>query len=434
MSRPAAPSYTVETFAPDVNYPPGGDTWNNNPTKVVPPGQVSVGFAPNQGNAAQYHNWLHNQWSSNHADSKAWQTTFRAWLVDRFGLVDLRNWNAPQASVTGPAQVRYCNATSGYYVCGVDGLGKATFARNSDPLAWPTSNEVVGDSFTTGDGNFDVAADGSLVIPGTGGTDGTKVLECTAAGVWTVRSGVFANALLFPDCVFEPVSANWIVFGTRSGAGVPDVYTSTNRTAWTSRTAPASIPALSGSVGPYVTMGNDGLGTVVAQFFPSSFPGDNTVNSISFACSADGGVTWSAVDTHTTTFAAAASNAIFSRPVWTGTKWVAVVSYINGTNYKTHVYNSTDGLTWASASVLTATSIQSIAAGIDGTVLGRAADGGLIYSDDYGVTWYPTGLKQASSTNIRVHPANGGYVITDYSANKLRHSLVLGQGPGTALT
>lgn len=435
MTRPAAPSWTIPVWAPNTNYPASADPWSLTPCKVTHPGAASVGITPKTGVAAQVINKLINEAYAADTDAKTFATTLHTWLIDRFGLVDLRNWFAPQTSVTGPCHIKYKGAIRKHYVGGVDGSSKATFARTMDPSVWSTTNEVVGNTFGVFDGSFDVATDGSVVIPGSGATDGAKVLECTAAGVWTVRAAVFTNALVAPDCVFDPVSGNWVVFGKRNGSLTADVWTSTNRTAWTSRTPPASIPT-DGVGGPYVRLATDGLGKIVAQFFPSSVPGDSTTNSISFSCSSDGGVTWSAVNTKTTAFSASAGSDIHSSPIWNGSKWVATASYQNGdgATVKTYVYNSTDGSTWTQVALLTTVAIHSIASSIDGIVIGTTYNGQYVYSTDDGATWYPLGIGMASGVQVRVHAANGGLVITDFSGNKVHHSAVLGTGPGTALT
>ncbi len=429
MSRPAAPSYTVEDFAPDADYPAGGNSWNGNPTKVIPPGQTSVGFSPNQGNAAQYHNWAHNAWSVAHAAVKSFLITFFAWFLARYLQLAARNWYAPLSCVVGSREVRYANGT--YFVGGSDGSGKAAVGRTTDPQVWATTNETSGNVFTSTFGNFDAATDGSLVVPGSGATDGTKVLECTAGGSWTVHTSMFATALINPDCVYEPLSTNWIVFGKRNGAFLADVYTSTNRTAWTAQTPPASIPN-DGVGGPYVTMGKDGLGKVVAQFHPAAVPGNDVTNSVSFSCSADGGVTWSAVDTHVTAFATAGSNAQHARPIWSGTNWVAVE--FSAQDVACYVYNSADGITWTQVANLTTNAIQSIAPDTEGgVVFGVTSTGKQVYSIDEGATWFPVGIKLAT-TYVRAFAANGGLVMTDPTNAKIRHSILLGQGPGVALT
>ncbi len=424
MSRPARPTYTVQIFAPDADYPAGGDTWNGNSTKVTPPGATSVGFTPAQGNAAQYHNYVANGASVGNEAARAAIVAMHDWL----GMTHVRNWHAPVVAITNPSAVLY-GGKGFYFTAGSQDVfgAPATFCRTHDTGEWPTVDELVALSFSVSNMNthFNVATDLSIVLPGSG-ADGDKVVECTTAGVWTVRAGVFANAMSNADCIFEPVSLKWIVAGNQIGAGLVDFYTSTNRTTWTARTAPASIPA-DGVNGPNVTLAKDGIGKVVAQFFPSSIPAQTAVNSVSFSVSSDGGVTWSALDTHTTTFASTGVGA-FPSPIWTGTKWVAVAYDSDTAHLKTHVYNSTDGATWTEVAVLTATAIKSIACDGD-FVVGIMTTGALIFSLDFGATW--TRCNAMLGVNYdRIVAANGGFIAVDHADSKLRHSIRLSGGSG----
>lgn len=89
MSRPAAPSWIVPTFATDANYPAGSDPWAGTPTKVIFSGATG-GFVPGQSAAAQYVNYHFNAAYTVEASVKAYNQA----LLDAFGQAYVHSWSA----------------------------------------------------------------------------------------------------------------------------------------------------------------------------------------------------------------------------------------------------------------------------------------------------------------------------------------------------
>ncbi len=433
-------SNRIIKWATDANYAAGGDPWNGQPNKVLPSaGQIQSGFVPNVAAPADYINYLF------HVTANA---------VKGMAFSDVMNWGAPVVGILHPTRVKYIQGTfaaaAGLYYFGGDEQTAGTYfalSRSPDPGAPTTTDELTtaGITFDAGSGssNFDVAPDGTIVVPGSGVTDGAKVLESDVIGTWTVHAAVFGSgAMVFPDVVRDPVNSLWSVAGHRSGGSLVDFYTSPDRVTWTARTAPTAIPH-DGTNGPTVTLATHG-GTIVAMLHPSSVPGDHTVNSISFSASTDGGITWSVIDTHTTAFASA-GNGQFPKPVWTGTKWAAYVA--NVTDFKTYVYNSLDGITWTQVALLTTNAFLSMAAdgggdGVadDGVLLAVTTSGKLVYSLDAGATWtdanrgLAVGMANPARDYRRIVAVNGMFSACDYTNGKVRFSFSRSPAAGQALT
>lgn len=85
--RPTYPTWTVPGFSTDANYPAGANPWNGQPTKVAYPGMTG-GFVPNQPNAAQYFNYLHNIGFVTDQATQAYLTA----LLDFVGQSQGLNW------------------------------------------------------------------------------------------------------------------------------------------------------------------------------------------------------------------------------------------------------------------------------------------------------------------------------------------------------
>lgn len=323
------------------------------------------------------------------------------------------------------SRIRFAGLT---WLGGGSTLGFGTMIRTKNIRSWPGSNEIVSlvNSF---DGAFDVDPSGNIVQPGSGATDGAKINEYNGAS-WTVRTGLFSPSFIAPDVVYDPFHALWCVAGKKNGVAALGVYTSPNRTAWTSRTAPTVTN--DGFTGPYCRLATDGAGTIVMEAFKTTQPAGDTADTVSFSRSTDGGVSWSAADGHNITWGATGGGGL-PCPVWDGSKWVAVT--YNLTSKETYVYNSADGAAFTQVAHLTTCAIQNIVA-LGALVAGFAKDknadfGRVVISLDSGVTWQYTDECVPGLTNTLAGIAAAGsrLLLVDAAGG----NIYVGAGTGTGV-
>jgi len=434
MGRPAnpnlpSPTYTPRTWATDAAYPGGSDPWSLQPNKVEP-ASPAEGFVPATGASAEEVNKLFADGFDTQADQKTYEQGLRdganAYLQS---LVDylaqgpaLRFGQSTTGPLTNPARILFNKATREWCASGPLTTGGTTntsfFSRTTDyRTSWNVTNEIgAGAQIVCWNGACAIDPNGNIVIPGAGNaSDGDKVTEYNGA-TWTKHAGVFSPNLLNPDVTYDPISGNWIVAGA-SLAGTLYVYTSTNRSAWTSRTAPALT-------WKNAILGSNDLGTVV-MMCPASLLGFGTgsTGQVSFSSSTDGGVTWTAEDFHTLTFASSGTSPYLGRPKWTGTKWIVVAS--NATDLKTYVLTSPDGATWTVVATLTSVAITNVAC-VGELIAGVTSTGRVIFSTDDGVTWQWT--DEDVSTWKVIHAGAGRFIM-----NGSTGAVFVGPGTGTGV-
>jgi len=407
MGRPAnpsltAPSYTPRTFATDANYPAGSDPWSGNPTKVEP-ASPAEGFVPETGASAEEVNKLLYDGFTTQANAKTAhattvtevQTNLQA-LVDYLAQGPVLDFAAPAAGgLAGSRTIEFIPATLQWIAFGPTTSGTVTAIRTLDRRTWPTANEIGAGAQIAGyNGRAAVDPSGNIVMPGSGVTDGDKVTEATSAAVWTKHAGVFAVAMVGPDVRYDVTNALWCVCAKKNGVNAVQVYTSPDRVTWTLRTPP--VFTFDAAVGPWVTLGSNGAGTLIMKGIYNASTNPNAANNVAqFSRSTDGGVTWSAPVSYAAAFATPVTvgqGYYDERPIWTGTYWISVES--NPTDLKSYIFTSTDdGVSWTNVATLTTVAITCIAA------LGEllvalcktsAAVGRVIFSIDRGVTWHYT--------------------------------------------
>lgn len=382
--RPLPPGWPIPTWAPDANYPAGSDPWSGLPTKVAHPGAASVGFTPKRGVPAQCVNAaLADAYDAN-GDAKMYLSTLLDWTGQ-----DVVNFPVSATTSGLMSIVLYDKNKQTWAGIG----GQDFFVKTKDPYVWAASTEISGGALLAGNYetyDFDVAPDGSIVIANrdTMSVD-DAYQERNGAGAWTKQIGNLGAGSYFPNVRYAVTAAKWC-WVARDEADHPAVWTSTNRIAWTSRTAPTGLPDPDAAI--ILTVAADGASVLIMQ----AYSGTNTY----FSKSTDGGVTWSAAVTKALGFTP--SGTYRSRPVWNGSYWLAHA--VNTSTHKTRVFKSTDGLTWTQVADLANVGLVQIAAlGELWMALSDASDAQVLVSTDAGTTWKFTDRAFASATKpIRV--------------------------------
>ncbi len=383
--RPADPNYLVEDFAPDADYPAGGNSWNGQATKVSPPGASSVGLSPNQGNAAQYHNYLHNRRVVEGNSAKAAIAASLDWT----GQAPALSFHT-EVTVSNPLAMKYSPTLRKWLACG----GTDGFKRTADVLTWPGATEIPAPQRTTHECyDFDVDPSGNIVVV----PDGIDaVQECDAAGTWALHLAPFGGlAFATGNVVYDAFSGRWIAMSQEVAVSPPTIG-STDRVTWSTLTT----PGLSGGSFPTLGSGSTVLsGNIVVQ----GFNGTN----VQFSHSSDGGTTWSTPQTFALGFTQAlASTQRLPKPVWNGSYWLAV-AFSSGTASK--VFKSVDGVTWTNVATFANAAITSIACMGD-LWLGATVAAEYLVSTDGGVTWKWGDRKLVASPSTSTLPS---LVMTD---------------------
>jgi hypothetical protein len=413
MSRPADPSYVVPVFAPDANYPAGGNTWNGNPTKVAPPGATSVGFTPGQGNAAQYINKL--VFDAYDTDGKA-KTSNQAWAAFVGQLPALNFFIGPAVAfsdaVWNPVRRVWCAVGTGHNVQESVSAGQVFAAANliagiagTSPALRIACNDATGDMVVT--------------------TDTTAVYEWSQAGAaWTSRS---VSGLAAPaagdamNVVFDgTLWCAYIAGRGAGGTGFRGFFSSPDRATWTSRALPSSGTAAAIANGlSQLATNKAGRSVALVNLGTTGFA--------EFLATTDGGATWvtgtygqvnhgiTAVTAQSLKYNAASGLFIFTVASSAASK----------------VYTSTDGLAWTLAASLGAGGrIQTITT-MGELWLAQVGSASLAYSVDRGVTWRSLEFIPDTAT-ITTLKSSGGQFLMLTSAN-VYPSLRMGVG-GAVLT
>lgn len=376
--RPADPSYAVEDFAPDANYPAGPDTWNGNPTKVAPPGLASVGFTPGQGNAAQYHNYLHHTRATESAAAK----TAISDVLTFVGQAQALNFPVRLTGPGGASQngALFASATGRWYV-----LCQSENVWSSVDLGVTWSQESGVASAGAGENTFngDADASGNVVIA----TSTRYVFALDASTATWTRVDVYGGAWSsIAHVAYSPTASAWVWIGET--AGVLAVNVSADRATWN----PGGVPGgTSWSASALDMAANKTSGRVVVA-------GSFGAGAVRVAYSDNGGLAW-------TTLASDLATTITSPTVLHLTHnadesaWYLVIGETSGTP-SCEVWRSTDdGASWTKVATLANWCLRRIAG--FGALLVSVATGAsrneVVYSIDAGATWKKIGLWPAGT-------------------------------------
>lgn len=409
--RPAAPAYTVRTFAPDASYPAGPDTWNGNPTKVEPPGAASVGLTPGQGAAAQYMNRLFYDAYTQDASAKAEFATHLAW----HGQAPALNFPVRVDSNQLATHIKFNSTLQRWFGCSQGGTDR--FQTTQDPYTWGAASEIGGLNIitqTVWDFAFD--ASGNMIAAS---ENFDYVWKRTAGGVWSTQSSVTGYDMDRPAIVYDAVHSLWcLAYKTDGGAtSTLRVFTSPDGVTWTARTMPTGFPAAGAAADPLTMAYADGV-IVMAVV---------TDTDIYTSRSTDGGLTWSANGGDTLGITAEYTGVAHDRrcpPLWTGSKWVVLVPD-TGTD-KTEVYTSADGASFSLAATLNNVAIVYCAA-MGELLCGVSYAGEIVLSPDSGTSWQYGTRVLANVRGVAASPTQFMIAVNDLY---LYPSLAMGLGNG----
>jgi hypothetical protein len=403
VTRPANPTWTTPSFAPDVNYPAGANPWNGNPTKVVWSGAASVGFTPKSGVPAQAVNYYLNQFADRDSQAKAYLQT----LLDYFGQITAMNfrplrlpassgiWRSDclHSAVWDPVTQRFYVATGGNGALApkclaVSGHGSAA----SDATSTVHCMQVVGPTTSVSGADYfealDVDTVGNVVAVckvRQGATWGpnlsTTVIDVSGVGLAHDHQWVCHN----------PVSSKWVaVYKISSSAG--HFRTSTDRTTWTTPTEtglsyPSAETLLTGAIKK-----SSGR-IVVITMNPST-------TAIKVRTTDDDGATiTNRADLTTAITTPDALQLIYNAA--NDTFFLLVATGITGGN-QSEIWKSTDGgATWTKIKTFTSVVLRSIAANgplmFAQTRLVSTTEAGTLISTDSGVTWKRGAMQTGTS-------------------------------------
>lgn len=369
--RPGAPSYSTRTFAPDTNYPAGSETWNNNPTKVEPPGAPSVGLSPDQPLPAQYLNRLFFDAYTQDANAKAYAAT----LLEFVGQAQALNW---RAKVSGPAATTqngafFAAATGKWYV-----VANTEDVRSSvdQGFTWVQESGVAagaGEHCFQGDAD----ASGNVVI--TTDTQYIFALNATTA-TWT-KVDAYGAALLSSQgrVVFDPVHSKWIWIGVSGTSAVARV--SSDRAAWS---AGGGIGGASWTPNAIDLAINKTSGrAVIAGLYGAA---------IRVAYTDDAGTTWTTLASDLATTIASPTVVALTHNADEGAFYLTV-GETSGT-HSCEVWRSADGAAWTKVCTLATACVHRIAAfgALLVSIATLATRQEVVYSVDSGATWQKIGM------------------------------------------
>lgn len=396
--RPKNPDWIVEPFAPDVNYAAGALPWQGTATKVAWAGAPSVGFTPKMGVPSQAMNYLFNAYSTYDQKAKDYCTS----LVNFVGQIQATNF-LPAPTISGMvANSMFWNAASRkWHICGNSAL---VYTSDDRGATWSTETGIAsvagspGETCRTGDAD----ASGNLVI-----ATGTRYIFNLTGSTWTKVDVVGTNVSpLQSFSLYDPVNSLWCFIFESFG---PQPYTSANRTSWTSRISTLSGTTLTISAAINKTAGIIATAIVVGT-------------TISVETSSNGGVTWTARGTYTTTISSANSSSLSYNS--TTDTWLFVVGKNTATR-SCEVWKSTDNC-------VTFTKVCTLAANY---VYGPCGSGNMwvalsdsstskdvVVSLDAGATWQRAGL---SLSGLSVGAYYGGNQTMLLSQDKMRPGLIL---------
>lgn len=372
MSRPRNPSFVVPSFAPNTNYPAGANSWNSNPTKVLPPGATSVGFTPGQGNAAQYYNYLFNAaYATDDAAKAAIDATLNyvgqgpALNITLGPTVALMHaaWNPIRRSWLGAANgsksvresTNYGQTFSATNLIGA--LGGASFTRRI------CVNDI-----------------GEAVVT----CANTDVYHCDASGTWAYQTPALGQA---PDAsnsyelAFD--GTRWIAY-ISYGSG-RQYMSSTNRTSWTARTIVSSGGSAHNLLGRVAA--NKTTGRTVSACLMSGF-GGTVAGTSEVLATLDGGATWQNGGTYATISHGFTANQVQDLHFNAASGLFYFI--VGNTAAGSKVYTSSDGISWTLVCTLASTCLRRITS-VGELLLADASGTSLAYSIDRGATWRHVG-------------------------------------------
>ncbi len=395
--RPASPSYTVLDWAPDANYPAGAETWSSNPTKVAPPGAASVGFTPGQGNAAQYHNYLHNKRYTENAAAKAAITDVLTFVGQAQAL------NFP-VRLTGPGGASqnsafFVPATCKWFVCCNTEDVRSSFDQG---LTWNQESGVAGAG--AGENTFDGDADASGNVVISTSTRYAFALNAST-GTWT-KPDVYGGAWsTVAHVAYSPTANQWCWVGETGG--VIAVQVSADRATWFGSSTPLGS---SWSANALDMKANKASGRVVVV-------GSFGAGAIRVAYSDNGGNSWTTLASDLVTTITSPTVLHLSHNA-DESAWYLVVGETSGTP-SCEVWRSTDdGASWTKVATLSATCLYRI--GGFGALLvsvAKTSSGNfVVYSLDAGTTWEKTGMIVEGTPNGMFVGAGRALALTSSNA------------------
>lgn len=399
--RPASPSYTIRTFAPDANYPAGANDWNGQATKVEPAGAGSTGFTPDTGASAEEVNKLVNDLCAQDANAKTYFSTLLSWMGQlpalnfRLGATDVFN-----GGVFSPVERRW-------YFCGA-----AKVIKYSTNLGASVSSNVI----TALAGTADVmrmAVDGSGNLVATA-VDGQVYEYNKGSTTWTRRDVTASiSASEAYEIVYDATNAKWIFNGVSVGGNTFARY-SPDRVTWT---APATYPAIQTNNNEHSALAVNATG--VACFVC------NVAGTLRVQTSSDGGVNWTAQTSITIGFTPNKVSLTYEP------ESNLFVLSIGWDNTETKVYTSSDGITFTQVFHL-ATGVSFDRVKCLGELwVAQKTNGALAYSLDRGVSWTYANFATGTPNNLLV--GAGGFLALDSIAG-VWTGLRCGSGEGLAVT
>lgn len=394
--RPADPSYTVDAFAPDTNYPAGSESWNSNPTKVAPPGAASVGLTPDQPLPAQYLNYLHYRRYVEGENAKTKLSELYTYLARSPRL----NWDRRQIGANYNAAA-YAEGTRQWIT-----VADNEEVRESGDWGhnWSASSVVA--AAGAGENCKSIAVDpsGNVVV---GTSNGYVFTKNATTGAWAKVATIAGSSVQI--VAYDAASGLWVTLCDGGASAV--IKTSPDRATWTSRTPPTewsdwtTYPAMGNLV---IASNGAGRHVVVGQGYNALGPVG--AGLLRVMTSDDGGATWTDRGTLATTIVSPTVGHL-SYNATTG-HWLYSVGEVSGTPTG-EVWRSSDGVTWTKIKTFANAALRGFAP--DGVSwLGLARSGSselaLVASDDDGVSWKFLGVSLAGSNAKGVYAGGGGFL------------------------
>lgn len=311
------------------------------------------------------------------------RTTWLKRITDLSEPIPYLNWYTSTLAVSSHVHAFYNTFQTAWWIVGSTERGDYSFDMGrtwiTDVLAAAGAGEncMFGDADTTG--SAVISTDSRYVFNSSVGATPLAAPTVTKVDVFGAALTAVASTV-----TYDPINSLWVWIANRSAASVL-TYTSTNRTAWTSRT-----PPFAGNVsGPMRAVCRKDTGRTVAVIgLASSF-------SVSF--SNDGGVTWSAEVVKASTIATPTELGLAYNPT-TG-RWLITIGEVVGTPTG-EVWESTDnGATWTKIKTFTGTCVMSPAPQGKtwvSTATTTGPENHIVYSLDNGVTWKKAGVYAAN--------------------------------------
>lgn len=403
MTRPLDPAYTPLTYAPSGNYGAGANPWNGTAKRVAPSGGNASELVPATKLTAQNLNYL----LGNGFDVDGTVKTALTDILTMAGQLPALNWFSKVNVSVAVADGVFNPFENAWYLIasgGVDQIRKSVdFGRSFTTPASATSQSFV---------DIDADLTGKMVLT----TQSANLIDYNGS-TWTVRT---------PGLTGTPSGAQvhfvglWCVM-YRNGTSGFQCYTSSDRAAYTSRTA--NLPA---AFTGYTGTNNVQLATNGTRLIACFLNG----NTLQCAYSDNGGINWTGFS-----YATGFTVSGISKPIYSATlsKWFIFV----GDNSNSGVLlSSTDGASWTLTKTFNPTTIQfqtieqlgALLVGCDVTSFG----GQVFYSVDQGVTWRAAGTIPAGATSsVKILSGAGGFIMLDTTNSSSIASLRFGRSGTT---